>query len=123
MKEAAQFLLDYLVDDGKGHLISGPSLSPENRYRTSDGAIAKLCMGPTMDLEIVHALFSRVITAGQLLDVDAEFRSRLASARDRLPPLKIGKHGQLQEWLEDYDEPDPGHGTFHSSSRCIREIR
>jgi alpha-L-fucosidase 2 len=109
MKEAAQFLLDYLVDDGKGHLISGPSLSPENRYRTSDGAIAKLCMGPTMDLEIVHALFSRLITASQLLDVDAEFRSRLASARDRLPPLKIGKHGQLQEWLEDYDEPDPGH--------------
>lgn len=109
MKEAAEFLLDYLVDDGHGHLITGPSLSPENRYQTADGQIAKLCMGPTMDLEITRALFSHVIDAGRLLGIDAEFRRRLAAARDRLPPLKIGKHGQLQEWLEDYDEPDPGH--------------
>jgi len=50
-----------------------------------------------------------VIAAGQLLNIDADFRQRLIAARDRLPPLKIGKHGQLQEWLEDYDEPDPGH--------------
>jgi len=109
MKEAAEFLLDYLVDDGQGHLITGPSLSPENRYRLPDGTLAKLCMGPTMDLEITYALFSRVIEASQLLGVDADFRKRLEAARDRLPPLKVGKHGQLQEWLEDYDEPDPGH--------------
>jgi alpha-L-fucosidase 2 len=109
MKEAAEFLLDYLVDDGKGHLITGPSISPENRYRLPDGTTAKLCMGPTMDIEIADALFGRVIEAGQLLGIDAEFRQKLATARDRLPTLKIGKHGQLQEWLEDYDEPDPGH--------------
>jgi alpha-L-fucosidase 2 len=109
MKEAAEFLLDYLVDDGRGHLVTGPSLSPENRYRTADGVAAKLCMGPYMDTEITHALFSRVIEASQLLGVDAEFRRRLVAARNRLPPLKIGKHGQLQEWLEDYDEPEPGH--------------
>ncbi|HEX7313886.1 MAG TPA: glycoside hydrolase family 95 protein [Pyrinomonadaceae bacterium] len=109
MKEAAEFFLDYLVEDGNGHLITGPSLSPENRYRTADGVNAKLCMGPTMDTEIVHALFTRVAEASRLLGVDADFRARVESARSRLPSLKIGKHGQLQEWLEDYDEPDPGH--------------
>ena len=109
MKEAAEFFLDYLIADGHGRLITGPSISPENRYRTADGQIAKLCMGPTMDLEIVRALFTRVIAASQLLQLDSEFRQQLIAAQDRLPPLRIGKHGQLQEWLEDYDEPDPGH--------------
>jgi alpha-L-fucosidase 2 len=109
MKEAAEFLLSYLVDDGDGHLLTGPSISPENLYRASDGQIAKLCMAPTMDLEITRALFDRVIEASRLLNSDVDFRQKLIAARDRLPPLKIGKHGQLQEWLEDYDEPDPGH--------------
>jgi alpha-L-fucosidase 2 len=109
MKEAAEFLLDYMVDDGKGHLITGPSLSPENRYLGPDGQAVKLCMGPTMDTEITRALFTRVIIASKLLAIDIEFRNRLIAASERLVPLKIGKHGQLQEWLEDYDEPDPGH--------------
>ena len=109
MKEAAQFLLDYLVEDEKGHLITGPSLSPENQYLGPDGQAVKLCMGPVMDTQITHALFSRVIEAAELLEVDGEFRKRLTVARARLAPLKIGKHGQLQEWIEDYDEPQPGH--------------
>jgi len=109
MKEAAEFFLDYLVDDDHGHLITGPSLSPENQYRAPNGAAVKLCMGPTMDTEIVYALFSRVIESSRLLNVDPDLRQKLTTARDRLAPLKIGKHGQLQEWLEDYDEPDPGH--------------
>jgi alpha-L-fucosidase 2 len=108
MKEAAEFLLDYLVDDGHGHLVTGPSLSPENRFKL-DGKPYSLCMGPSMDLEIAHALFSRVMQAGEILGVDAPFRAKLAVARDKLAPLKIGKYGQLQEWQEDYDEQDPGH--------------
>src|SRR5579859_3991915 len=109
MKEAAEFLLDYLVDDGKGHLVTGPSTSPENTYITSDGKHARMCMGPTMDMEITYALFSRVIEASELLGVDADFRQKLTAARARLLPLKIGKYGQLQEWAEDYDEAEPGH--------------
>ena len=109
MKEAAQFFLDYLVEDGKGHLITGPSTSPENRYRMSDGTVARMCMGPTMDGEILYALFGRVIEASELLGVDSDFRSQVKVARARLLPLRIGRHGQLQEWAEDYDEPDPGH--------------
>ncbi|MEO7144142.1 MAG: glycoside hydrolase family 95 protein [Bryobacteraceae bacterium] len=109
MKEAAEFLLDYLVDDGEGNLITGPSISPENRYRMADGTVAKLCMGPFMDTEITRALFTRVIDASGILGADAEFREKVAAARHKLLPFRIGKHGQLQEWMEDYDEPEPGH--------------
>jgi alpha-L-fucosidase 2 len=109
MKEAAEFLLDYMVDDGKGRLVTGPSISPENRYRLADGTVASLAMGPYMDTEIAGALFGRVIDASKVLDIDADFRERVAKARDRLPRLAIGSHGQLQEWLADYDEADPGH--------------
>jgi alpha-L-fucosidase 2 len=108
MKEAAEFLLDYMVEH-EGYLVTGPSISPENRYRAPDGSTAKLCMGPSMDTQIAHALFSRVIDASLILDRDAEFREKLTAQRDRLVPPRVGKHGQLQEWLEDYDEPDPGH--------------
>ena len=109
LKEAAEFFLDYLVDDGKGRLITGPSISPENRYRTAAGEVGRLCMAPTMDTEILHALFAHVIEASQLLNTDEAFRQQIAATRDRLPKLQIGKHGQLMEWLEDYDEADPGH--------------
>ena len=109
MKEAATFLLDYMVTDAQGHLITGPSLSPENRYLLPDGTSARVCMGPTMDTEIAHALFTRLIAASEILGIEPEFRQRLVGARAQLAPLKIGKHGQIQEWLVDYDEQDPGH--------------
>jgi alpha-L-fucosidase 2 len=109
MKEAAEFLLDYMVDDGHGHLVTGPSLSPENGFKLADGKSHRLAMGPVMDIEIARALFSRVMEAGEILDGDAAFRIKVAAARDRLPPFKIGKYGQLQEWQEDYTEQDPGH--------------
>jgi alpha-L-fucosidase 2 len=109
LKDASEFLLDYMVEDRQGRLVTGPSLSPENRYRLPDGTVASLTMGPYMDTEIAHALFSRLMAAGEVLGVDEGLRRRASAARDKLPALKIGKHGQLQEWLEDYDENDPGH--------------
>lgn len=109
LKDAAQFLLDYMVDDGKGHLITGPSISPENQYKTADGVVAALTMGPYMDTEIARALFTRVIEASDILGADAGFRARVEAARAKLTPFKIGRYGQLQEWLEDYDEREPGH--------------
>jgi alpha-L-fucosidase 2 len=109
LKEAAEFLLDYMVDDGHGHLVTGPSLSPENGFKLQDGKPHRLAMGPVMDIEIARALFTRVMEAGEILSVDADFRSKVAAARGKLPPFKIGKYGQLQEWQEDYTEQDPGH--------------
>jgi alpha-L-fucosidase 2 len=95
--------------DAQRRLITGPSLSPENRYLLPDGTNARVCMGPYMDTQIAHALFTHVIDASEILGIEPAFRRRLSEARAKLPPIKIGKHGQIQEWLEDYDEQDPGH--------------
>ena len=109
MKEAVQFFLDYLVEDGRGYLVSGPSISPENAYLLPDGTKGHLCMGPAMDTQIITELFNRTIEAAEYLDVDEALRQRLADTRDRLPPSRIGQHGQLQEWPVDYEEAEPGH--------------
>lgn len=108
MKEATQFLLDFMVEDGKGHLVTNPSYSPENSYRMADGTIGRQTVGATMDYEIIYELFHATIDASQTLGVDAEYRAQLGKALKRIPDLKIGKQGQLQEWSEDYDEPTPG---------------
>lgn len=109
MKDAAEFLLDYMVEDKQGRLVTGPSLSPENSYLLPSGEVGVLCMGPSIDSQIAYALFTHLIQASEILDRDPEFRRRLIAARDKLPKPQIGKHGQVMEWLEDYDEPEPGH--------------
>jgi alpha-L-fucosidase 2 len=109
LKEIAEFLLDYLVEAADGTLVSGPSQSPENKYRLADGSTASLCMAPAMDTEIIRAVFDRVKRASEALGVDAELRAQVQAAAKRLPPFKIGKNGALQEWNEDYAETEPGH--------------
>jgi len=109
MKEAAEFFLDFLVEDSKGRLVSGPSSSPENTYRLPNGTQGGLCMGPSMDSQIIRDLFSNCIRASEILRIDTEFRGRLAATLAKLPPTQIGRHGQIMEWSEDYDEPEPGH--------------
>jgi alpha-L-fucosidase 2 len=109
MRDAALFLLSNLFDDGKGHLVSGPSLSPENRYYTADRQKASLDLSPTMDIEITTALFRRVIAGAAKLNVDAKLRADLAAALKKLMPLQVGGYGQLQEWRNDYEEVEPGH--------------
>jgi alpha-L-fucosidase 2 len=84
-------------------------MSPENTYRLPNGQKAVTCMGPTMDLEILYDLFTHTVRAAGLLKTDAEFEADLQVQMKLLPPLQIGKHGHLQEWLEDYDEEEPGH--------------
>ena len=110
MKEAAEFYLGYMVVDPRtGKLVAGPSESPENRFTAPDGSQCDIDIAPTMSQEIVHDLLTNVIEAAEVLGVDAEFRAKAANARSRLTPLKIGKHGQIQEWSQDFDEPEPGH--------------
>ncbi len=109
MRDAAVFCLDFLIEDTEGRLVTNPSTSPENQFKTEDGQTFYLCVGATMDFEIIHDLFTNCIEASKILGVDEEFRSQLADALERMPDLQIGKHGQLQEWLEDFDEREPGH--------------
>ncbi len=109
LRNAAEFLLDNLFDDGHGHLVSGPSLSPENQYFTADHQKASLDVSPTMDVEITTALFKRVIEGATKQHVDEPLVDELQAALKKLQPYKVGKYGQLQEWRNDYDEPEPGH--------------
>lgn len=109
LKEIAEFFLDCLVAGPDGTLLSGPSQSPENKYRLADGTTASLCMSPAMDTEIIRAVFDRVARASEVLGGDEELRTQAQSAAKRLPPFKVGKTGALQEWNEDYDETEPGH--------------
>lgn len=109
MKEAAEFFLDFLIESPEGDLVTCPSVSPENTYIAPTGEKGTLCYGPSMDNQILSELFERVVQAGEILGVDLEFRSQVQKIRDRLPKPKIGKYGQLQEWIHDYEETEPGH--------------
>jgi alpha-L-fucosidase 2 len=109
LKGNVQFFLGYLVPDGQGHLVTGPSLSPENSYKLPDGSVHSLVMGPTMDIEILRALFDRFVRASRLLHQDSALRDRVFAAEAKLPPFRIGRFGQLEEWPKDYDEAEPGH--------------
>lgn len=109
LHDAAQFYLDYLADDGNGHLVTGPSLSPENKYLLPDGSAHSLVMGPTMDMEIIRELFTRTLDAGRILHEDAAFLQQVETARGKLLPFQVGKLGNLQEWPLDYADQAPGH--------------
>lgn len=120
MKGAARFLLDYLVEAPPGSpvagkLVTNPSHSPENSFLKPDGTKSQFTYAATMDIEIAHDLFTNCVSAIDELrkwdmTFDGTFRKELLSALDRLAPLQISKKtGRLQEWVEDYDEPEPGH--------------
>lgn len=109
MKGAAEFLLDYLVDDGAGHLVTVPSTSPELEFLDDCGKTVAVSMASTMDTAITWELFSACISACDILNTDAGFAGLLVSARERLYPYQIGARGQLQEWYRDFTEAEPQH--------------
>jgi alpha-L-fucosidase 2 len=109
LREAAEFFVHFMVELPDGRVVTSPSVSPENTYLLPDGKPGILCVGPAMDSQILHELFTACIRAAGTLDIDSDFALRLERLRERLPQPEIGKHGQLQEWLEDYEEAEPGH--------------
>lgn len=114
MKEVALFYEDYLLPDPRvdsphrGRLVTVPSQSPENFFVGGLKPVS-LCIGATMDFELIHDVLTHCIQASKVLGVDADKRKTWEDILKRLPPLQIGKHGQLQEWLDDYEEGEPGH--------------
>ncbi|SDK28202.1 alpha-L-fucosidase 2 [Catalinimonas alkaloidigena] len=110
MKEAAEFCLNWLVEHPTTHqLVSGPSISPENTFRTQDGAIATMVMGPTMDHMIIRDLLENTRQAAQILKTDRALQRRIEKTLARLAPTQIGSDGRIMEWTEEFDEPEPGH--------------
>jgi alpha-L-fucosidase 2 len=112
MKGAAEFFLDALVEEpAHGWLVTCPSNSPENAHHPG----VSICAGPTMDMQILRDLFDAVARASEVLGVDVELREWVRAARGRLAPMQVGKLGQLQEWLEDWDAGAPERNHRHVS--------
>ncbi|MCT2281706.1 glycoside hydrolase N-terminal domain-containing protein [Micromonospora chalcea] len=106
LKGAAQFFLDTLVAHPTlGYLVTNPSNSPELAHHAN----ASVCAGPTMDNQILRDLFDAAARASEVLGVDATFRSQVRTARDRLPPSRVGSRGNVQEWLADWVETERTH--------------
>ncbi|WP_321438813.1 glycoside hydrolase family 95 protein [uncultured Bacteroides sp.] len=111
LKGASEFFLSTMIEEPThGWLVTAPSSSPENSFLTKNGKDpVSICMGPTMDNELIRELFSNVIKASKILECDEEYRNQLTVASLKLPPLQVSKEGYLMEWLEDYKETDVHH--------------
>lgn len=110
MKGATLFALDMLVEDGKGHLVTSPSSSPENQFFSpNDGSKVAVSRGSTMDMSLVRELFANYLTAAKLLKVDVNIQTEVKNAQAKLLPYQIGSKGQLQEWSVDFTEVEPTH--------------
>lgn len=110
LKESSLFFLDWLAEDPKsGKLVSGPSNSPENSFIGPDGKRVSISMGPSMDQQIIWETFTNCIEGAEILNINDGFIEKVRSARKRLAQPKIGSDGRLMEWVEEFEEPEPGH--------------
>ena len=109
LEGAAEFLLDYLVELPDGGLVTIPSSSPENSYRLPDGRSTPLCIGSAMDRQICRELFAVTLEAASILGISGSIPDRLRAALPKIPPDRIGEDGRLLEWMEPFEEVDPGH--------------
>ncbi len=109
MKGAAEFCLDWLVEDADGYLVMVPSTSPENDFKYPGGKTGSISIATTMDMSIIWDLFTNLIQASTELNTDKEFRDLLIAKKAKLYPLHIGSKGNLQEWYKDFQDVDPKH--------------
>ena len=110
MKEAALFFLDAMIEEPEhGWLVTAPTTSPENAFWLNDSTAVSVCMGSTMDVQIVSELYDAVCQSTEILGMDAAFSDSLRNAKSLFPPMQVSEQGCLQEWLKDYKEVEPQH--------------
>lgn len=110
LKGSACFFNSIMVKEPEhGWLVTAPTSSPENSFYLPDGRIASVCMGSTMDIQIITELYKSVIEASEILGKDKEFSETLKTTMRDFPPMQISESGYLQEWLKDYKETDIHH--------------
>jgi alpha-L-fucosidase 2 len=109
MKGAADFILDWLTEDRDGYLITSPATSPENAFIDRDGNPQTVSVATTCDMVLIRDLFTNLIEAAEILDIDADYRNLLLEKRAKLYPLQIGRKGNLQEWYLDFEDAEPHH--------------
>ena len=108
LKDAVLFFHDYLIEVD-GRLATCPSVSPENTYILPSGVRGCVCAGSSMDNQILRDLFEGYLKASQVLGIQEEQVDGTKDILDRLPGTKVGRFGQIMEWMEDYEEAQPGH--------------
>jgi len=108
MKGAAEFCLDFLTEAKDGYMVTAPTTSPENLYKTPEGYIGACLYGSTADMAMIRELFNNTISASHIAGDEAN-RLTLTEMMERLPPYKIGSKGNLQEWYFDWEDQDPRH--------------
>ncbi|WP_421918921.1 glycoside hydrolase family 95 protein [Marinifilum sp.] len=108
MKGAAQFCLNWLIEKNR-ELITSPSSSPENLYKTDKGYVGATLYGATADLAFIRELFEQCLKATDVLGIDADFKKEMEKAYSDLRPYQIGNKGNLQEWYHDWEDYDPQH--------------
>ncbi len=109
---AARFFLSSMIEEpSHGWLVTAPSSSPENAFYLPDDDINSIyvCMGPTMDTQLVKELFDNILFASEILGIEDEITAKIRETLPKLPPMQISPDGYLQEWLEDYREAEPTH--------------
>ena len=110
MKEAALFFLDIMIEEPEhGWLVTAPTTSPENSFYLEDGRTASVCMGSTMDVQIISELYDAVAEASEILQINKDFSDSIQLAKRRFPPMQVSEQGYLMEWLKDYQEVEPQH--------------
>ena len=110
LKGNAQFILDFLAKDPKsGYLMTGPSISPENWFRTAGGEEMVASMMPACDRELAYEILSNCVQASEILNTDREFADSLRTAVAQLPPIQLRANGAIREWFEDFEEAHPNH--------------
>ena len=110
MKEAALFFLDAMIEESEhGWLVTAPTTSPENAFYLNDSTPVSVCMGSTMDVQIVSELYDAVCHSAGILGIDESFVDSLQVAKAKFPPMQVSEQGYLQEWLKDYKEVEPQH--------------
>ena len=110
LKGNAQFILDFLAKDPKsGYLMTGPSISPENWFRTAGGEEMVASMMPACDRELAYEILSNCVQASEILNTDREFADSLRTAIAQPPPIQLRANGAIREWFEDFEEAHPNH--------------
>jgi alpha-L-fucosidase 2 len=110
MKEAAEFVLSFLIKDKNGNLVTAPSMSPENSFKLADGSVHQVTYAPSIDNQIIQYLLTACMEAGQIIKDNKVFIDKMKSALKKVPPIKVSaRYGIVQEWIEDYEEAEPGH--------------
>ncbi len=111
MKASADFILDFLVTDPAGQLVTAPSMSPENGFFLQGDSTYRnvVTYGPAIDIQIIRELFHALQATAAETGLSLEYTAKLKATEMKLPPTKINRYGGIQEWIKDYDEQEPGH--------------